>query len=309
MAQAAAPLTAPNASGEHAISVRTSQAPILIDAAGGTHLGLVRERNEDAYLIATLQRSMILHDASPGAARGWLAGQPAGTLLVVADGMGGMGNGDVASRIAVDTVTGYLLNVMSWTGQREESDSTRERSVTLPDIREQLSSAIAAGNETVKSAGAEIGAPEMGTTLTAALISWPALYVAHVGDSRCSLLRDGQLTRLTTDHTLAQQLSEQDPAPERIPESWHHVLWNSLGGSHSLPKPQICKQLLEPNDILLLCSDGLTNHVSDQEIATILREELTNRSRCQRLIDRANELGGSDNITVVVADAARVGQE
>jgi protein phosphatase len=251
---------------------------------------------------------MILHDASPGAARGWLAGQPAGTLLVVADGMGGMGNGDVASRIAVDTVTGYLLNVMSWAGQRGESDTARERSDTLPDIREQLSSAIAAGNETVKSAGAEIGAPEMGTTLTAALISWPALYVAHVGDSRCSLLRDGQLTRLTTDHTLAQQLSEQDPAPEVIPEAWHHVLWNSLGGSRSLPKPQICKQMLEPNDILLLCSDGLTNHVSDQEIATILREEPTNQSRCQRLMDRANELGGSDNITVVVADAARARQ-
>jgi protein phosphatase len=146
---------------------------VVIDASGATDVGRQRSRNEDAYLIATLQRSMILHDASPGAARGWLAGQPAGTLLVVADGMGGMGSGDVASQVAIETVSSYLLNIMSWPGQPASSDAGRSSTVTLPDVREQLSSAMAMGDETVKSAGARIGAPEMGTTLTVALISWP----------------------------------------------------------------------------------------------------------------------------------------
>lgn len=292
----------PSQSGTHPLfaSAPTATAASAIDAAGATDLGRHRQRNEDAYLIATLQRSMILHDASPGAARGWFAGQPVGTLLVVADGMGGMGAGDVASQVAVESITGYLLNVMSWSSQRD--DGPRETSVTLPDVREQLSSAIVAGDETVKHAGVSIGAPEMGTTMTIALVAFPVLYVAHVGDSRCYLLRNGVLTRLTTDHTLAQQLADQSRPPEQIPASWHHVLWNSLGGSQSsLPQPQVCKHLLEPNDLLLLCSDGLTHHVGDDEIADILRAETSHPDRCQRLIARANELGGSDNITVVVA--------
>ena len=271
-------------------------------ASGATHIGQHRHRNEDAYLIATLQRSMVLHDASPGAARGWLAGQPAGTLLVVADGMGGMGSGDVASHVAVETVSSYLLNVMSWAAKKEAAQESRERSVTLPDVREQLSSAIAVGDETVKSAGMQIGAPDMGTTLTIALVSWPVLYVAHVGDSRCYLLRSGQLSRLTTDHTLAQQLAEQSGGERQAPESWHHVLWNSLGG-HALPEPQICKHLLELDDVLLLCSDGLTYHVGDPQIAEILSREQTNPARCEALIAAANQLGGMDNITVVVATA------
>src|SRR6186713_654181 len=99
----------------------TTPAPVALDAAGATHVGRKRERNEDAYFIATLQRSMIVHDASPAAARGWLAGQAAGTLLLVADGMGGMGGGELASRVAVETVTEYLLNVMPWATRRMDS--------------------------------------------------------------------------------------------------------------------------------------------------------------------------------------------
>ena len=91
-----------------------ANAHATIDAAGVTSVGRGRAINEDAYLIATLQRSMIVHDASPEAARGWLPGGSAGTLLMVADGMGGQGGGDVASRVAVNAVASYLLNVMPW---------------------------------------------------------------------------------------------------------------------------------------------------------------------------------------------------
>lgn len=281
----------------------TTSAAVELDTFGATHLGLKRTRNEDAYFIATLQRAMVVHDASPPAARGWLAGQPAGTLLVVADGMGGMGGGDLASRVAVETVTEYLLNVMPWATRRADANAARESSVSLPDVREQLSSALMVGDATVKRTGAHSGTPRMGTTLTAALVVWPLLYVAHVGDTRCYLLRGGRLTPLTTDHTLAQKLADEGSPAHQVPDAWHNVLWNSLGGSDEVPRPQIAKHQLEPSDVVLLCSDGLTKHVSDEEIAALLQREPVNSRRCEQLIARANETGGTDNITVVIASA------
>ncbi|MFZ5890542.1 MAG: PP2C family protein-serine/threonine phosphatase [Myxococcota bacterium] len=285
----------------------TNAYPVSLDTAGATHVGRKRQVNEDAYFIATLQRSMVVHDASPAAARGWLAGQPAGTLLIVADGMGGMGGGELASRLAVETVAEYLLNVMPWATRLFTPNAGRESSLSLPDVREQLSSAIVVGDATVKSAGARAGTPRMGTTLTVAFVVWPLLYVAHVGDSRCNLLRGGRLTRLTTDHTLAQQYADQATSPDQIPDAWHNILWNSLGGGDDVPRPQIAKHQLEPNDVLMLCSDGLTKHVSDEEITSVILRESDNAKRCEQLIQRANEAGGTDNITVVMASALTAG--
>lgn len=278
-----------------------SSSPPQIEAAGATHVGLKRRRNEDAYLIATLQRSMLVHDASPEAARGWLAGDAAGSLLIVADGMGGHAGGDVASRVAVQTIAGYVLNIMPWVNERHQDARARAPSASLPEVREQLSSALIVGDSTVKSTGVRAGTPQMGTTLTAAFLLWPILYVAHVGDSRCYLLRAGTLNRLTTDHTLAQQFADQSQEPTEVPFSWHNMLWNSLGGSEEVPKPQITKTSLAVGDLLLLCSDGLTTHVSDQEIAALLASNRPNAERCNELIQRANDNGGSDNITVVIA--------
>src|SRR5262245_44193114 len=125
----------------------------VLDAAGATNVGRHRQRNEDAYLIASLQRSMLLHDASPEAAAGWFAGESAGTLLIVADGMGGHASGDVASRVAIETIAGYVLNVMPWaargqTGEPREplpnDGAPHEPRNSLPGLREELSSAIIA---------------------------------------------------------------------------------------------------------------------------------------------------------------------
>jgi serine/threonine protein phosphatase PrpC len=271
--------------------------PPTVDAAGLTHVGLKRKANEDAFLISTLQRSMLIHDASPEAARGWFSGEPAGTLLIVADGMGGQGGGDVASQVAVHTIATYLLNVMPWATRGESHVSGR---ASLNGVRDELSSALVVGDSTVKQAGMEVGVPRMGSTLTAAFVNFPLLYVAHVGDTRCSVFRNGVLTQLTTDHTVAQQLSERgEPMP---PEShWHNVLWNSLGGDDSLPRPQIVKFRLEPGDSIFLCSDGLTKHVSDEEVSAVLAETASNAERCQRLVDLTNQKGGTDNVTVVIA--------
>ena len=268
---------------------------LTVDSAGLTDVGRERATNEDAYLIATLQRSLVVHDASP-AARGWFAGEPAGTLLVVADGMGGQGGGDVASRVAVSTVSSYLLNCMPWVTARSSGDARG----SLPGVRDQLSSALVAGDSTVKSAGVTSGAPHMGTTLTMALIVGPLLYVAHVGDTRCYLLRAGKLRRLTTDHTMAQQVEEASHEPLDATSHLHHILWNALGATEDLPKPEIKRLELLPGDALVLCSDGLTKHVSDDEIRRTLAEESAPGACCQRLVARANAEGGTDNITVVV---------
>jgi protein phosphatase len=277
---------------------RSVPAAPVIEASGATDIGRVRARNEDAYLIATLQRSIIVQDATLEANHGWFTGEPAGTLLVVADGMGGMGGGDIASRVAVQTITEYSLNVMPWVNGQGAPPSSRGAVPSIPGLRNELAAALVEGDSTVRISGERVGEPHMGTTLTLAFVLWPVVYVAHVGDSRCYLLRSGTLSCLTTDHTLAQQLSELGVEP--IHSSWHHLLWNSLGGSDA-PTPQTTKVTLDPSDTLLLCSDGLTKHVSDAEIATVLASGQTPATLCSDLIARANERGGSDNVTVVVA--------
>jgi PPM family protein phosphatase len=274
-----------------------------LDVAGATDVGRARPRNEDAYLIATLQRSMVVHDASPEAARGWLAGEGAGTLMIVADGMGGQGGGHIASQVAVKTIAGYVLNVMPWTRLLSSGSVDRETSASLPGVRDQLSSAMLAGDATVKQTGKQTASPQMGTTLTLAFVLWPMLYVAHVGDSRCYLFRSGTLNRLTTDHTLAQKLNDDGIAPLDPESGFNNVLWNSLGANEIAPQPQIWKQSLVAGDILLLCSDGLTKHVADEEIAAMLGSGEACAAQCQRLIQLANERGGSDNITVVIGNA------
>lgn len=271
-----------------------SVTPVRIDSAGVTDIGRARSTNEDAYLIATLQRSLVVHDASPEA-RGWFAGEPAGTLIVVADGMGGQGGGDLASSTAINAVTRYLLNVMSWT--RASSGRT-----SLSGVRTQLSSALLVGDEVVKRAGARSGTPQMGTTLTMALVQWPLLYVAHVGDTRCYLLHEQQLSLLTTDHNLAQKLSDEGHTDFDAPSHLQNVLWNALGATDELPQPQLKKLALAPGDKLLLCSDGLNKHVSDADIQRTLVAPGTSSTRATELVQRANSQGGTDNITVVVAD-------
>jgi protein phosphatase len=245
---------------------------------------------------------MVVHDASPEAARGWVAGGSAGTLLMIADGMGGQGGGHVASQIAVNTVAGYLLNVMPWV-TAPAPIAAAHRDASLSGVRYELSSALVIGDSTVKNKAVQSTTPQMGTTLTMALVLWPVLYVAHVGDTRCYLLRAGKLSRLTTDHTMAQMIAEEGSEPISPDSELHHILWNSLGGSQQLAKPEIAKIGLELGDLLLLCSDGLTKHLGDEELATLLSANESSAACCAKLVERAIAGGGSDNVTVVIANA------
>jgi serine/threonine protein phosphatase PrpC len=290
------PIETPPNSGQ-----RLAERPGHVETAGLSDVGRTRSRNEDAYLIATLQRSMVVHDASPPAAHGWVPGETAGTLLVIADGMGGQGSGDVASQVAVNTTVGYLLNVMPWAAARSNMVVGRDSAPSLWSVREQLSTALVTGDSTVKAVGAQAGSPRMGTTLTMALIQFPMLYVAHVGDTRGYLWRGRELSRLTTDHTLAQQIAERDPDFLEKDSALHNMLWNSLGGSEEVARPQLTKVPLMQGDFILLCSDGLTKHVSDEEISQVLATPGPLGARCTELVARANGAGGSDNITVLLA--------
>ncbi|HVY31509.1 MAG TPA: protein phosphatase 2C domain-containing protein [Polyangiaceae bacterium] len=268
---------------------------VTVDAAGLTDVGVERDRNEDAYLVGTLHRSLVVHEASIPA-QGWFGSGPAGTLLVVADGMGGQGGGDIASRTAITAVSSYLVSALPWAPNPRE---VRENRDSLMNVRGRLFSALVAGDATVKMAGAKSHTPHMGTTLTAALVLWPVVYVAHVGDSRCYLYRAGKLQRLTTDHNLAEALgAKQDSAHA---ESLQNILWNTLGATEEVPRPELSKLELALGDTLLLCSDGLNKHVPDEQMQAVLQSSANSRECCARLVELALQGGGTDNVTVVVA--------
>ncbi len=275
----------------------------FIDAAGSTDVGMRREVNEDTYLVASFQRSMrIIDSSSPIADAALASGHALGTVLMVADGMGGHGGGYIASRSAVAAIADYLINVVPYTTAPEALPT--EARVSVHGLREKLGEALLVGDQAIRdesrqSSGAT---PEMGTTLTLAVVSWPELYVAHVGDSRCYLYRKGTLTQLTRDHTVAGQIATMGVSPVGQTSRLNHMLWNCLGGGEgSQPQPEVFKLALCPGDYVLLCTDGLTDELDEPTISAELAKAGPSREVCRRLVALANQYGGKDNITAVLA--------
>jgi protein phosphatase len=268
-----------------------------VEAAGQSHIGVQRSRNEDSFLVATLRRTMFVHGSNlPGNVAGWCTGANQGTLLLVADGMGGQAAGDLASQLAIQSVADHALNAMPWLNA-----PTRQGRTSAPSLREQLGGALVGGDlalrEVVATGNGPVG---MGTTVTAAYVLLPVLYLAHVGDSRCYLFRCGQLSLLTKDHTVAEQMLERGIEPDQVPTTWHHVLWNALGATDTGVRPQVKRVELEPTDQVLVCSDGLTKHLTDPQIAEILAMNASVPRTCDRLVRAAVDAGGSDNVTVAI---------
>jgi protein phosphatase len=143
----------------------------------------------------------------------------------------------------------------------------------------------------------------MGTTLTLAFAADWRLLLAHAGDSRCYLLSGAELHQLTQDHTMVAEMVRLGTlSPQEAARHPHrHILTNALGGNAPGVRVEMHKLDLEAGDVMLLCSDGLTEMVPDARIAAILQEEQEPRRACERLVAEANERGGKDNITVVVA--------
>jgi serine/threonine protein phosphatase PrpC len=268
-----------------------------MDCHGLTDPGLKRPTNQDHFLIADLNKSMKVHATSlslDNQAR--VYGGSQGKLLIVADGMGGEAEGERACTIAVDQVTTYVLNSLSWYFRLEEGSEQ--------DFEDHLKEALESCQKSIQSVVAVH--PEMksmGTTMTMVYIVWPRAFVVHVGDSRCYLLRQNVLEQITVDHTMSQVLeaSGQITREEAQRSPMRHALWNVLGGRSDELSVDVYKLTLEPDDLLLLCTDGLYEMVPADTLEELLKTSVNAATTCRKLVDLANENGGKDNITVIVS--------
>jgi serine/threonine protein phosphatase PrpC len=262
-----------------------------IDIFGVSHPGRVRRENQDQFLVASLHKSMKIRGTTIAKRRLREVSEPIMVLLMVADGVGGGPGGKEASAMALEAGWNYLADAVDayWTvGVGME-----------PLLLQRLEEAVGRCHAAVRSeAERDTSLRGMATTLTMATVVWPRLFVVQVGDSRCYRLRQGRLERLTRDQTLAQALLERGVARPRTDVSpLHHVLTSAIG-SESAPVTTAFD--LEWDDRLLLCTDGLTNLVTDDEIGTVLGRASNARHASAKLADLALERGGTDNVTVVV---------
>lgn len=243
--------------------------------ASYTHKGNIRELNEDSLYIPDIR-----DEKAPA------------FFMAVADGMGGHRAGEVASAIAIKSMVNQLQDAC-----------VREQAQTEPFAF--LESCIAKTNQKIymlSKTGLKFAG--MGTTLTAAVCLPQAVYVAHLGDSRAYFLHAHTLTQITRDHTMVQEMVENGAIrPEDAP--WHpyrHIITRALG----IAKTQQIDTYQAPwerGDRVLLCSDGLTTHLSDEEIGQMLGdEEMTLDAICHTMVDLALTRGGTDNVSVCIAE-------
>jgi protein phosphatase len=267
--------------------------PVDLDIGAATDRGLVRERNEDHYLVADLERQLVLFDTSvPGADPEHPRARREAILLAVADGMGGHAGGAMASQVVLDALAGYLVQYLPWSGiNTEQVDHavTRELRRALAFCQRRL-------DQVADRKGLLAGHP--GTTLTSAIVSWPGLLVLHVGDSRLYHHRAGTLTQLTRDHTL---IADESGRKVGEGEPLRHVLHNAIVSGSERAVGEIRWALLEPNDALLLCTDGLSEHVTDEVLSAVVGRGGPASDACAELIELARQGGGRDNITAVLA--------
>ena len=265
-----------------------SNKAIRVEIFGKTDLGRTRDHNEDRFLVADLTRKAASLQAD---VRHHTIG-PRGTLLVVADGMGGAAAGELASEMATDTIYDHL--VKTWNAEEE---------ITPQRFAYRLKEAVEVANASIHAhAKAHPEVRGMGTTTTAAGVLNDHLYLTQVGDSRAYLIRGGQAHQITKDQSLMQRLVEAGELTEE--EAAHserrNIILQALGPDPKV-KVDLTHQEVRRGDVLVLCSDGLSGQVKKEEIAKAVTDSSDLAAACDKLIALANERGGPDNITVVVA--------
>jgi PPM family protein phosphatase len=279
--------------GEHDLRPRDNQ----LDLFGLTHPGKVRTENQDHFLVGTVHPEVVVHGTSlADTDRLPLRGQRLATMLLVADGVGGQTGGSEASRLATEAITAYVSSTL----RSYHAAGTSDDQALLDALR----TAALKAHEMVSVESAIRGHARMATTLTLGIVVWPWLYVLQVGDSRAYFCCNGVLRQVTRDQTMAQDLVDEGVLPaERVAESpYSHVLSSAIGGSSAMPVvTRIDIRGVSP--VILLCSDGLTKHVSDREIEQHILAMQSSEQLCHALLDLALERGGSDNITLVVGRA------
>ncbi len=313
---------------------------IKLTVAEKTDVGKQREQNEDSVYT----RIETLADGDRG-------------LFIVADGMGGYQAGEVASKLAVETISRVMdsffnpladattiqlipptvanidtgmdetikiprkkIDVQEKAESQGEIDpaqtvkkkaikpqyqptSTVSEAATLPPINERLTEAIQEANRAILHYGEQqTSARGMGCTVTMAFIQNEQAYIANVGDSRTYLLRNGKLEALTKDHSLVARLveSKQIEPDEIYSHPQRNLIYRSLGAGRQVVEVDVFPTVLQPNDILFLCSDGLWEMVRHQDLLKELSEQSSPQQICDTLINLANAHGGVDNITAIV---------
>ncbi|MHB1312304.1 MAG: PP2C family protein-serine/threonine phosphatase [Gemmatimonadaceae bacterium] len=267
-----------------------------LDVFGLTHVGKVRAQNQDHFLIASLHKHLAVSLTSipPETLKSGDTDRLA-FLAMVADGVGGSAGGEEASRTALDAITAYITRSMHCYYTADPNDDAEFVQI-LQDGALRVHGHVTERGSAMDRAG-------MATTLTLFLGVWPRAYILQVGDSRYYTLRNDRLVQVSRDQTVAEDLvaagviQRSDPAHQR----WTHVLSSAVGGPEASPVVTAIE-----NDwyhVHLLCSDWLTKHVSDEQIATRLRTMTSSKQACEALLQDALDGGGSDNITLIVGRA------
>lgn len=269
---------------------------------GATDPGCVRERNEDQFVVARLERSILVeqcgYEGNDGTRH---TDHPVARLMMVADGMGGQLSGDVASAVVTDAMLQYAFSMMPWLRTSNAADEQV--------LAEGLTQAVQRSQQRMQEVAKRKGLKgDMGSTLTLGYLRWPILYLVHVGDSRAYLFRGGELFRLTRDHNLAEEMVRMKvmTAEEARSSRFASVLTNCVSTSSSREEIQVELHQVElrRGDKVLLCTDGLYGEIPDKEIKGrlmhVVGPDLVEPC-IQGLIDLARQNGGHDNITGILA--------
>jgi PPM family protein phosphatase len=262
--------------------------PVLIDAFGQSDVGLVRKNNEDSFLIADLTTGLTTPDVF---ALNQAIGDK-GTLLLVADGMGGVEAGEVASSMAAESVAKFFVDQLS-----------TKPSVDQRTFVEAFKQSVHEANRSVFEEGQrDPNRRGMGTTLTAAAVHGQFIFFAQLGDSRAYLARNNSITAMTRDQSLVAELvaSGSLSSEEAKTHPQRNVILQALGVQSQVEVVLSFTQL-KRGDQVVLCSDGLWGKVEAEEIKEILEKRLEPKTICQQLVQLARDRGGEDNITVIVA--------
>lgn len=269
---------------------------VRVDVAALSHPGKTRPNNEDAYMVGRFGRylDVLLTNVPEGEAP--VRSEETGYGFVVADGMGGAEAGEVASRLAISTLLNVVLELPDWILRLDDKmaqEAMRRAALRYRQIDDEIGRRA---REDPKLSG-------MGTTMTLAYSLGADLFVVHIGDSRAYLHRKGELRRLTRDQTLVQTLLDlgQITPEQAAAHPLRHVLTQALGGHGRHVRAEVQRVMLADGDCLLLCTDGLTEMVTDGVIAGVLERKESAEHGCRALVDLALKRGGKDNVTVIVA--------
>lgn len=270
---------------------------VAVDAFGSTEIGKVRKANDDNFLIVELRKSVeVQHSSLSSEALGNQFGAKEGYLFVVADGVGSGPEGDRASG---DTIKALLHYVGETVGCFQGLGASKEH-----ELFERLEETVQRVHRTLAASYGGSHRQTPATTLTMVLLIWPRAYLIHVGDSRAYVRRSGKVQRLTQDQTFGEYMVtvgawSEDQAARSRPGA---TLTSAVGGQEMEPVVGLVD--LEEGDSIMLCTDGLIKHVSDDRIATVLGEDTTAEAMARTMVNEALGGGGTDNVSVIVVRTA-----